>query len=378
MANLPTPRAQSPARKAAAPDSGDGVVKRYERSQWPFWTLVLGTIAILFYLFSPILMPFVAGMIIAYFMDPFVDKLETYRLPRWLGTIMALVLFTLVIALLIVLLVPMLKTQIEALLTAMPGYVEKVRGSVVPWAERYLHQLDPNSVKRLQDAAGGAASNVLGGAGNVLSHVLSSGFAIFDILGLLIVTPIVAFYLLRDWDLIVAQIDKCLPKRHAAVIHTEATKIDQTLSGFLHGQGLVCLSLGAYYALTLSLVGLDYGATIGIIVGILTFIPYVGGTLGFICSTGLALVQFDTWPPVLVVIGIYILGQALEGNVISPKLVGDRIGLHPVWIIFAVMAGGSLFGFLGVLVALPVAAIIGVLFRFALAQYMQSRYYLRR
>ena len=359
-------------------DTDDDVIDQYERSQWVFWTVVLGAIALLLYLFSPVLMPFVAGMIIAYFMDPFVDKLETYKLPRWLGTVAALVLFTLIIALLIVLLVPMLKTQVEALLTALPSYVEKARSSVVPWAERYLHQLDPGAVKRLQDAAGGAAGDALGGAGTVLSHILSSGFAIFDILGLLIVTPIVAFYLLRDWDLIVAQIDKCLPKRHAKVIHAEAHKIDETLSGFLHGQALVCLSLGAYYALTLSLVGLDYGATIGIVVGILTFIPYVGGILGFICSTGLALIQFDTTPPVLLVIGIYAVGQALEGNVISPKLVGDRIGLHPVWIIFAVMAGGSLFGFLGVMVALPVAAIIGVLFRFALANYMQSRYYLRR
>ena len=351
---------------------------QYERSQWPFWTFVLTLIVGLLYLFSPILMPFVAGAIIAYFMDPFVDLLEKRRIPRWAGTVIALVLFTLLIALLITLLVPMIKTQVEALLNAAPGYAAKVKSSFLPWAQRYLNQLDPDAVTKLQDAAGDSAGDIVGGLANGLKALLSKGFALFDLLALLIVTPIVAFYLLRDWDQIVDHIDRRLPRRHAATIHAEAAKIDRSLSGFMHGQALVCLSLGTYYAIMLSIVGLDYGATIGIIVGVLSFVPYVGGITGFICSTGLALIQFDSFSQVLLVVAIYFVGQILEGNVISPKLVGDRIGLHPVWIIFAVMAGGSLFGFVGVLVALPVAAILGVLIRFALTQYLQSRYYLKR
>lgn len=356
----------------------DKTPEDFEKSQWPFWLVVLGVFCLLMYLFSPIMLPFVSGMVIAYFMDPLVDKLEKHRWPRWAGTVFALTLFVVLIIILIVLLVPMVQAQIEALLAAIPGYTKTIHDSVLPWAERNLKSIDPQAVNKLRNSLGDIAGQGLNLVGSLLQRMLSSGLALFDILSLLIITPIVAFYLLRDWDNIVAQIDHALPKKHVKTIRNEATKIDETLSGFLHGQALVCLTLGTYYAFALTLAGLDFGATIGVVVGVLSFIPYVGTVLGFACSTGLALIQFNDTSDVLLIVGIYVLGQVLEGNVISPKLVGSRIGLHPVWIIFAIMAGGSLFGFLGVLVALPVAAILGVLFRFALAQYKTSRYYLRR
>lgn len=350
----------------------------FEKSQWPFWLIFFGVFGFLMYAFSPIILPFAMGMVIAYFMDPVVDRLEARRVPRWAGTTIALTLFVVFIALLILLLLPMIQAQVEALLAALPGYISKIQETVIPWAERNLRSIDPQAVTKLRNSIGDIAGQALNMTGTILQRMLSGGMALFDLLSLLIITPIVAFYFLRDWDNIVAQIDSVLPKRHAKTIHAEAHKIDDTLSGFLHGQALVCLTLGTYYAFALTLVGLDFGATIGIVVGVLSFIPYVGTILGFVCSTGLALIQFDNTTDVMIVIGIYVLGQLLEGNVISPKLVGDRIGLHPVWIIFALMAGGSLFGFLGVLVALPVAAILGVLIRFALEQYKHSRYYLRR
>lgn len=381
MPTMPTaPRRPIRSRRMTrTPDNNGGdEFDAFERSQWPFWVLLLGFFGLLMYLFSPVMMPFVMGMVIAYFMDPFVDKLETYRLPRWAGTVIAILMFLTGIAILILLLLPLVQTQIEALIAAMPTYATKVRTVALPWAEHSLKRIDPHAVDKIQEFIGNLAGDAVGIVAGLVKRILTNGLALFDIISLIIVTPIVAFYLLRDWDQIVLQINRVLPRRHANIIRAEASKIDETLSGFVHGQALVCLSLGTYYAIALTIAGLDFGATIGIVTGILSFIPYVGTVLGFVCSTGLALVQFDDISSVVAIVCIYVFGQVMEGNVISPKLVGDRIGLHPVWIIFAILAGGSLFGFLGVLVALPVAAILGVLFRFALDQYMHSRYYLRR
>ena len=184
-----------------------------------------------------------------------------------------------------------------------------------------------------------------------------------------------AFYLLRDWDRIVARIDSWLPRDHAAVIRAQLAEVDRTLAGFARGQASVCLCLAAYYAGGFSLAGLDFGLALGLVAGILSFIPFVGSGVALVGSIGLALLQYDTWLPVALVLGICILGQILEGYLLTPKLVGDRVGLHPVWVIFALLAGGSLFGFLGLLLAVPVAAVLGVLARFGLLRYLASHYY---
>jgi predicted PurR-regulated permease PerM len=201
---------------------------------------------------------------------------------------------------------------------------------------------------------------------------------VVNLLSLLFITPVVAFYMLRDWDRMVVRIDGWLPLENRDVIRSQFAEIDRTLAGFARGQALLCLSLGGFYALSLSAAGLDFGFVIGVATGILSFIPYVGTLTGAALSIGFAILQFDSWTPVLVIGGIYLFGQIIEGNVLQPLLVGDRVGLHPVWVIFSLLAGGALMGFVGILVAIPVAATLGVLIRFFVGRYLKSQFYLGR
>ncbi len=205
--------------------------------------------------------------------------------------------------------------------------------------------------------------------------MLSSGLAVVNLLSLLVVTPVVSFYLLRDWDRMVARIDTWLPRASADTIRAQMREADRTLSGFARGQALVCLILAALYGVGLSVVGLKSGFVVGVIIGAITFIPYVGTIGGAILSVGLAMLQFPDWISVAEVAGVFAIGHAIEGNLLQPLLVGDRVGLHPVWVIFALLAGGSLFGFIGLLLAIPVAAVIGVIVRYALSQYLAGPLY---
>jgi predicted PurR-regulated permease PerM len=211
---------------------------------------------------------------------------------------------------------------------------------------------------------------------SALSRLIGGGFALFNVLTLAVVTPVVAFYLLRDWPRVVARLDGWLPRRYAGVLRAQALEVDRILAAWLRGQAMCCIVLALFYSLALSAVGLDLGLIVGISAGMLSFIPYVGSITGAITSIGLAFAQFPTWNGVLMVIGVFLAGQALEGYVIYPRFLGDRVELHAVWVIFALFAGGAAFGFLGVLLAVPVAAIIGVLCRFWLSRYLQSRLYL--
>lgn len=191
----------------------------------------------------------------------------------------------------------------------------------------------------------------------------------FNLVALLLITPIVAFYLLRDWDRLIEQADRLLPPAYAEVIRAQVRAVDRTLAGFVRGVGTVCLFLGVFYATGLTLVGLDFGLLIGLGAGLISFVPYIGATIGAIASVGLALLQFDGYLMAAVVAAIFFSGQFIEGNILQPTLVGDRVGLHPVWVIFALLAGGALLGFVGVLVAVPAAAVIGVGVRFFVGQY---------
>lgn len=208
-----------------------------------------------------------------------------------------------------------------------------------------------------------------------VENIVTQGIAVFDILTLLIITPVVAFYLLRDWPKVTRSVDTLVPRKQHGLFRRALKDIDATLSGFLRGQALVCLCLGLIYSIGLSLVGLEYGATIGIIAGVLSFIPYVGSTFGLVVSMVLAFIQFDDGLSIGLTLAVFLFGQALEGYVLTPKLVGDRVGLHPVWILFALFAGGSLLGFVGILIAVPVAAVIGVLIRLGLSHYKESSLY---
>lgn len=340
-----------------------------------FWLIGLGLFVLVLWLLSGMLLPFVAGLAIAYLLDPVVDRLERWRLPRWLATTLVLLSFVVVLVVVSLLLLPLVQAQVAHLIEVLPHYATAMKERVLPMIDRLVHRLSPEDVERLRGAAGNYAGDMVGWVGRVLTGILSGGLALFDVLSVLFITPVVAFYLMRDWDLLVAKVNGWLPLNHAATIREQVRQVDATLAGFVRGQALVCLVLGLFYAVALSAAGLDFGLVIGLLAGLLSFIPYVGTLFGFVSSTGLALLQFDELWRVGVVVGIFLFGQAVEGNVLTPKLVGEKVGLHAVWVIFALLAGGTLFGFVGVLLAVPVAAVIGVLARFALGRYLESPYY---
>ncbi|NBO20305.1 MAG: AI-2E family transporter [Proteobacteria bacterium] len=270
---------------------------------------------------------------------------------------------------------PLIQNQIGSFLQALPGYIQTIQQSVIPWIERIAARYAPNGAEQLQTAAQQYAGDAVGWAGKVLQQLITGSMAIFDVLTLLIITPVVSFYLLRDWPKITGTIDRLIPRQHYEDIRLQLAEIDKALSGFIRGQALVCLGLGFIYSVGLSLTGLEYGATIGIIAGILTFIPYVGTVFAFASSIILGLIQFGSLLGILPIIAAIFVGQVVESYYLTPKLVGDRVGLHPVWVIFALFAGGSLMGFTGILVAVPVAAAIGVLVRHGVRKYRHSILY---
>ena len=343
-----------------------------------FW-LVVGALLLLFlWLLRPILLPFVAGMVIAYFLDPVVDKLARAGWPRWLSASLVLSLFAAAVIALILLVFPLLQAQTLALIAAIPDGVSYVRETLMPAVYDWVHKLSPHDVEKLRDAFSSYAVDMVNWAGGILKGLVLRGVALFDILTLLVITPIVAFYLLRDWPFVTKTVESLVPRKHFPLFAQAFRDINSTLSGFLRGQALVCLSLGLFFSIGLTLVGLKYGIIVGIISGVLAFIPYVGTLFCFAASMILAFVQFDTWQPMAATFMVVLVGQTLESYVLTPKLVGDRIGLHPVWVLFALFAGGALMGFVGILIAVPVAAVLGVLIRLGVRHYRASPLYRAR
>ena len=340
-----------------------------------FWLALFVVALFLVWLLRSVLLPFVAGGILAFFLDPATDRLQRV-MPRWAATILVLVLFLVVCVLAVLLFVPLVVSQIAGLISALPGYTELLNEFFRPAMQWLQEQLGEEQVEQLRESAAGFVGDALAVAASVVTGVLRSGVALLNLLSLLVITPVVAFYLLRDWDRLVATVDAYLPHRYQPTIRRLAREVNSTLQSFLIGQATVCLILGVAYAVALSIVGLNFGLVIGLIAGALTFIPYVGSLVGFILSVGIALLQFDDWIMWVVVAAIFFIGQAIEGNFLTPKLVGSSVGLHAVWVIFALMAGGALFGFTGILLAVPVAAVIGVLIRFSLQRYRDSTLYL--
>lgn len=340
-----------------------------------FWLIGFAVFIAALWLLREVLLPFVAGMAVAYFLDPIADRLEKWGLSRLMAVIVITAAFVVVLVAALLLLVPLLQAQITAFLGRLPGYIDMLREGAEPVLARIMERLPPDQVAHLQESAGSFVGDALAFVGRMLRGLLTGGFALLNLLSLVFITPVVAFYQLRDWDRMVAKVDGWLPRDHADTIRDRFREIDAILAGFVRGQASVCLVLGAFYAVGLTLVGLDLGLLVGLGAGILSFIPYLGTISGFVVGIGLALAQFDGYLPVALVAGVFIAGQMVEGNYLTPKLVGDRIGLHPVWVIFALLAGGALFGFVGLLLAVPVAAVIGVLVRFFLGQYLRSALY---
>ena len=341
-----------------------------------YWLLALAGFLAALYMLRGVLLPFVLGMAVAYFLDPVADWLERRKFSRTLAATALTVAFLVVVALFLVLLVPLLQSQLIGFVSRIPAYVEMLRVVAGDALTIIQANLPESAIVKLREAAGTLAQATVGWLGDLVSGIWSGGLALVNLLSLVVITPIVAFYLLRDWDRIVARIDHWLPRDHADTIREQVRLVDETLAGFVRGQGLVCLGLGTFYAVALSLAGLEFGVVVGLGTGLISFVPYFGMLVGLCASMGLALAQFESWQPIAVVAAIFVAGQVVEGNFVTPKLVGDRVGLHPVWMIFALLAGGALFGFLGVLLAVPAAATIGVVVRFALSRYTASRLYL--
>ncbi|HET6604974.1 MAG TPA: AI-2E family transporter [Xanthomonadaceae bacterium] len=341
------------------------------------WQLLALTVLIggLVYLLAPVLTPFAVAALLAYLGDPLCDRLAR-RMPRALAVTLVFVLMVLALVGALLLLVPMVVNQIERFAEALPRWMEWFRQTAAPWIEARvgfrLPELQGDGlVEALREhwqQAGNIAANLIGG-------VSRSGMAILTWIANLIVIPVVTFYLMRDWDVLVERIRQLLPRSVEPTVSRLARESDQMLGGFLRGQLSVMFALGVIYAVGLWLVGIDLALLIGMIAGLLSFVPYLGTFVGVLIAVIAALVQYGDVMHVALVLVVFVVGQILEGNVLTPWLVGDRIGMHPVAVIFAVLAGGQLFGFLGMLLALPVAAVIMVVLRYAHSRYRQSELY---
>lgn len=344
--------------------------------QTAIWIGAVFVFALLLWLLSGILLPFVAGLALAYFLDPLADRLEERGLSRLMAATIISVVFTLITVAVAIIILPLLYQQTIAFIEAVPSIVKGARVFLLEASDGKLGRLlgqNAEIKQAVSNVAGGSISWMLG----LLTSLGSQGLALVGLVSLIFITPVVAFYMLLDWDRMVARVDELLPREHAETIRGLGREINEVLAGFLRGQGLVCLFLGVFYAAGLSLVGLKFGLIVGIVTGVLSFIPYLGTVTGFVASVALACFQF--WPEythIGLVIGIFVLGQFIEGNFLQPKLVGNKVRLHPVWVMFAILAFGSLFGFAGALIALPVAAALGVVARFFIARYEQSKLYL--
>lgn len=340
-----------------------------------FWLSVVVGFFVLLYLIRPVLLPFVLGMATAYFLDPAADRLQRLKLSRANATLIITIWFFSLVGLALLLGVPLIASQMGTLLESIPNYIHQFNAEFVPTIEQKLQGLPPEWLAEIKASLTSSTGIVARAMAEFFGGVLTSGVAFLNLASLVLITPIVAFYLLRDWDRITRKVDMLLPRKHADVIREQLAIIDNTLAGFVRGQLNVCLLLGLYYAIGLSLVGLNSGFLIGFVTGFLVIFPYVGLLVGMVFGLTVACFQFTDITSIAMVLAVFLTGQLIEGNFVTPKLVGDKVGLHPVWIIFSMLAGGALFGFVGVLIAVPVAAVAGVLIRFAISRYLNSSYY---
>ena len=346
-----------------------------ENRNWIFWLIIFGFFILAVYILRSVLLPFVAGIIIGYLLDPLATKFERLKIGRTAATFLVLFLVAVILIPAIIALVGMIDDQLSQFITAVPGYMASLSKKIEPAILSLQDHIPGFSREKIREYLEGNMSNGLKLLGGVLRKLITSGYALFNILSLLLITPVVAFYMLRDWDSFVKKVDSLLPKLYKKEIETQAKAIDKIISSFIRGQLSVCILLGTFYAVGLTFVGLDLGMLVGFIAGVISFIPYVGSIVGFVTAMGIAFAQFESWIPIAQVAGVFFVGQFLEGNFLTPKLVGDSVGLHPVWVMFALLAGGVLLGFLGLMIAVPMAAIIGVLVRFAISKYKKSSLY---
>jgi predicted PurR-regulated permease PerM len=339
--------------------------------QVKYWSIAAVVFLLLLWAIGDVMLPFLVGGAIAYFLDPIADRLERLGLSRVAATVVITLMALLVIVLLVLAVIPALVEQLTALVNAAP---EIARRSQAFLLERFPDLGDSTSTMRQTLSQLAAAIQTKGA--ELANGLLSSALGVIGWIVFIVVVPVVAFYLLLDWDNMIARIDRLLPRDHAPTARRLASEIDAVLAGFVRGQVSVCLILGTFYSFALMVAGLEFGLVVGAIAGAITFIPYVGSLVGGTLAIGLALFQFwGDWVSIGIVAAIFAIGQFIEGNILTPKLVGQSVGLHPVWLLFALSAFGSMFGFAGMLVAVPVAASIGVFARFAIERYQGSLLY---
>jgi predicted PurR-regulated permease PerM len=339
-----------------------------------FWVAALAVFATLLWLLSPILLPFVLGMAIAYVLDPLVNQLSKRGVSRLLAAVLILGGFVVALALLVLLIAPVLASQTSAFIDNAPAYALRLQAFVSDPSHPWIKRIIGDNLTGADKSVGDLMNQTVGYLTGMLASLWAKGQALISIFSLLIITPVVAFFC--DWDRMVAAIDRLAPVPQRETVRRLGREVDSTIAAYVRGQTGLCLILGSYYATGLTFAGLSFGLLIGVISGLISFIPYVGSLTALILSLGVALAQFaPDWTRIVIVAGIVLFGQFLEGNVLAPKLVGKSVGLHPVWLIFALFAFGYLFGFVGLLLAVPLAAGAGVLIRFALSRYFASPLY---
>ena len=340
------------------------------------WLAIFLTFFWLLYILRSVLMPFVAGILLAYLLDPMVDKLEKLKISRLWSTLIVCFITILIIVPALGLLIGMIENQVSLLIQATPKYLTLIMEKIRPTLENLNERFPDLKSANIEELVKNNIGNSMKFIGKVLKALISNGFALINLISLLLIMPIVTFYMLRDWDDFVKKFESLLPKKSKKSIMATFKDIDKIIAGFIRGQLSVCIILGIFYSIGLKLVGLELGLLVGFIAGIISFIPYVGSITGFVIGCILAFAQYGDITHVLYVVGVFMLGQFIEGNFLTPKLVGESVGLHPVWVMFALLAGGVLLGFLGLMLAVPLAAIIGVLVRLAIKRYKLSSLYL--
>ncbi|MFN5352291.1 MAG: AI-2E family transporter [Alphaproteobacteria bacterium] len=349
-----------------------------------FWLAVFAIFLLFFYSVAEILFPFVVGIFFSYLLNPLVNRLEKNNIKRVTASALITSFLTLLILIGVILIIPSIFEQLVALLRDVPAYVEKVRNIATPSIQKFLNEIKifnsadkPIDAKeKLSSLVNNYSGDLVYFMGNLLNKIIFSGTSILNFLSLLFVTPIVTFYVMKDWPSFVTNIKSLIPRKYLAVTLDLSKEVENNLSGFLRGQSNVCLILAFYYAVTLTLHGLQYGLLVGLLTGLFSFIPYVGFAIGLILALIISIFQFGDFVQIAITAGIFVFAQIIESYYLTPKLIGKKVGLHPVWIIFAVFAGGVMFGFTGILIALPLATVISVLVRFTIRQYKEGNFYL--
>lgn len=343
--------------------------------QFLFWIAVVSLFAGTLWLFRGVMLPFVLGAAIAYLLDPLVEKLARWKIKRWLATILILGLFFIVALSLLAFILPMIYREMIQLAEAIPDYVDSLWEKLTPYSGWIQEHFGNGNLQAYQDTIKQNIGKALQISTKVLGGLAQGGQAIAGLLSVFILTPIVAFFMMNEWPALTKYIDSLIPRRNYTAIKNLLSAINLKVSGFVRGQLSVAFSLALIYALALLIAGLNYGFLIGFMAGLLSIIPLVGSTIGLIVSIGVAWVQSGELGYVAIIAAIFMVGQFVEGNILTPKLLGKNVGMHPLWILFAIMAGGSLLGLVGMFVAVPLAASIGVLLGFAIERYKESSYY---